>query len=77
MPKPPCGQPPNLRLAGPHLAASEKALEIWRRINALPAIYVKDLRVRDRANLWMLIRRADVFRAQVHSRMAAKDGRLQ
>jgi hypothetical protein len=58
-------------------AATEQALEVKSRIDALELVYVKDTAVRMRAFMWELVRHSDRFHAEIEARIAAEKGRLQ
>jgi hypothetical protein len=48
--------------------ATEKAWEVWLRIEAKEVVYAKDLRVRDRPVFWMLKRHPQRFLAEAAAR---------
>ena len=58
-------------------AATENAWEVKLRIDAKEVVYVKDLKVCDRANFWMLVRHPRRMDAWLDARRAAKKGMLQ
>jgi hypothetical protein len=61
--------------------ASNRVWEVWRRVQASEAVYVKDLRVRDLPLFWALKRHPDRLLAESQNRSDAYDarkaGRLQ
>ena len=62
-------------------AAHDKAWEIWERIGATEAVYVKDLAIRTAPLMWAMRRHARRFMAEAMARSdayeAKKAGRLQ
>jgi hypothetical protein len=61
-----------------HAAATERALEVKSRIDAMELVYATDTAVRMRAFMWELVRHRDRFWAKIEAKIAAEKGeRLQ